>query len=92
MDSFAERHGWFKDKPTIALFKLDVEHYELQVLEGAKKLFASKLIEKIAMELKSDQVLQDMHGIMKALFGAGYELYMHERWMGSNQRVQKIYD
>ena len=34
LDSFAERHGWFDSRPSIALFKLDEEHFELEVFEG----------------------------------------------------------
>jgi len=91
LDLFAERHGWFESKPLIALFKLDVESYELHVLKGAKKLLKSGLIEKIAMELKYDQDKQVTAEIVHLLFDSGYELYMHGGVSGPNTKVQKSY-
>jgi len=92
LDSFAERHGWFDSRPSIALFKLDVEHFELEVFEGAEKLLKSRLIEKIAFELKPRQSLHAKSKIIKSLFDAGYEFYMEGIWMGPNKGVQKEYD
>jgi FkbM family methyltransferase len=92
LDSFAERHGWFVgDKPTIALFKVDVEGLELQVLEGAKQLLGSKLIEKIAMEIQKKQTNEIKTEVIKTLHQAGYELYLHGEWMGPWQKVKKSY-
>ena len=34
LDSFAEEHGWFKTRPSIAFFKLDVEGFEANIMEG----------------------------------------------------------
>lgn len=38
LDSFAEQHGWFESKPTIALFKLDVEQYEFRSFKRSTKV------------------------------------------------------
>lgn len=92
LDSFAERHGWFDSRPSIALFKLDVEHFELEVFEGAEKLLKSRLIEKLAFELKPGHSLHAKSKIIKSLFDAGYEFYMEGIWMGPNKRVEKVYD
>jgi len=93
LDLFAERHRWFDSKPSIGLFKLDVEHFEEEVLEGARKLLRSSLIEKIAMELKPSTNSEDRESkIVKELFDAGYEFYMHGKWMGPNEKVTKKYD
>ncbi len=92
LDSFAERRGWFEDKPTIALFKLDVEGFEPQVFEGANRLIKSNIIEKIAIELKPEQDENEKSKILQLLFRAGYELFMHGTWMGPNTKVEKVYD
>lgn len=91
LDSFAERHGWFVDKPTIALFKLDVEGYEIPVFEGAKRLLKSKLIEKIAMEIQRRRTNEEKTLVIKTLYEAGYEFYLHGHWMGPNNKVEKAY-
>ena len=95
LDSFAERHGWFESKPTIALFKIDVETYEKKVFKGAERLIKSNLIEKIAMEIRTDNIGRDriagVNAITKLLVDAGYELYLHGGWMGPNKPVTKVY-
>lgn len=91
LDSFAERHGWFELKPNIALFKLDVEQYEPEVLEGADKLLKARLIEKIAMELKPKHTVDAKRKIIRSLVDAGYELYMHGNFLGPSQNVTKVY-
>jgi len=92
MDLFADRHGWFQSKPSIGLMKVDVEHFELEVMEGAVRLLQSNLIEKIAMELKHDHPLESKRKILQFLYGAGYELYMHGTWMGPHKKVDKSYN
>jgi len=82
LDSFAERHGWFESKPQIGFFKLDVEHFELEVIEGAKKLLNSHMIEMIAMELNPEYPFENKEKICKILFGAGYEFTMYGAWRG----------
>ncbi|GFH53277.1 hypothetical protein CTEN210_09753 [Chaetoceros tenuissimus] len=91
LDSFAERHGWFKTRPSIGLFKLDVELFELKVIQGARKLLSSGLVEKIAMELKSNHKKATKEGILQILFEANYEMYMHGTWMGPHEKVSKTY-
>merc|ERR1719232_1572123 len=91
LDSFAERHGWFDSKPSIGLFKLDVEYYEPEVFEGAEKLINSGLIEKITFELKPNQMEGAKSKIIKLLSDAGYEFYMHGTWPGPDKVVQKNY-
>ena len=95
LDSFAERHGWFQSKPSIALFKIDVETYEKKVFQGVERLIKSNLIEKIATEIMIVGIGKDgiagVISITKMLVDAGYELYMHGRWMGPNKSLTKIY-
>lgn len=91
LDSFAERHGWFKTRPSIGLFKLDVELFELKVMQGARKLLSSGLVEKIAMELKSYHPQEAKTGILHILFESNYEMYMHGKWMGPHEHVTKTY-
>jgi len=91
LDSFADRHGWFQSKPSIGLMKVDVEHFELEVMEGAGRLLQSNLIQRIAMELKRDHPLVSKRKILRFLYGAGYELYMHGNWKGPNFKVEKSY-
>ncbi len=92
LDHFAERHGWFVSKPCIALLKLDVEHFELEVLQGAEKLLKSGIIEKIVMELKPSHSENAKSQIIKCLFGAGYKIYKHGKWMGPDKDVDQVYE
>ena len=92
LDAFAERHGWFDSKPNIGFFKLDVENFELEVLEGAEKLLKSHLIEKIALELKPEQNEERKLNILKHLFNAGYEIHMHGRFRGPAEIVEKTFN
>jgi hypothetical protein len=69
LDSFA---GWFESKPSIGFFKLDVEGYESQIIQGANKLFKSRLVEFFDMEMKpniSSGLKYDMLGL---IFNSGY--------------------
>ncbi|KAL7453813.1 hypothetical protein ACHAWC_005453 [Mediolabrus comicus] len=91
LDAFAERHSWFETKPSIAFFKLDVEYFELQVLQGAKKLLNSGMVEMIAMELKHDQSKEEKYQILEILLDAGFEFWMHGAWMGPNKEVKTEY-
>ena len=91
LDSFAEQQRWFKNKPSIPIFKLDVEHFELEALQGAKRLLNSGIIENIAMELKPEQTKEAKLGITTILFDAGYELYAHGNFRGPGTLVEKNY-
>mmetsp|Transcript_26114 Transcript_26114/g.52048 ORF Transcript_26114/g.52048 Transcript_26114/m.52048 type:complete len:424 (+) Transcript_26114:34-1305(+) len=91
LDSFAERRGWFESRPSIGFFKLDVEGSEHLVLQGARKLLESRLIENIAMEIKADHTGENKKFIVKTLFDAGYGLHMHGGFKGPNKVVKKIY-
>lgn len=91
LDAFAERHNWFETKPSIAFFKLDVEYFELQVLQGAKKLLNSRMVEMIAMELKHEQPKEEKYQILEILLDAGFEFWMHGAWMGPNKEVKTKY-
>lgn len=92
LDLFAGRHGWFDSRPCIALFKLDVEHFEFEVLQGAEKLLQSHLIETIAMELKASYPKPRKSNIIKLLYSSGYEIYKHGRWMGPKYDVEQVYE
>jgi len=87
LDLFAERHGWFESKPTIGFFKLDVEAFELEAIEGAKKLLSSHMIEMIAMELKPEYPAEKKEKICQILFGAGYKFTMYGDWEGPSKSV-----
>jgi len=91
LDSFAERHGWFVSKPSIAFFKLDVEHFERQVIEGAEKLLKSGLIENIEMELTPNHSEETKSKIVKHLFDGGYKFAMHGAWLGPSDIVTTNY-
>lgn len=82
LDSFAERHGWFESKPSIAFLKVDVEKFEREAIEGAEKLLKARLIENIAMELKPDHSEEAKSKIVRILFDAGYTIKMHGAYLG----------
>ena len=82
LDSFAERHGWFESKPSIAFLKVDVEKFEREAIEGAEKLLKARLIENIAMELKPDHSEEAKSKIVQILFDAGYTIKMHGAYLG----------
>lgn len=92
LDLFAKRHGWFDSKPCIALFKLDVEYFELEVLQGAEKLLKSNVIETIAMELKEEYPKVRKSNIIELLYSSGYEIYKHGRWMGPKIDIETVYE
>ncbi len=98
LDSFARSHGWLDDddlrnsKPSIGFFKLDVEGYEPQVIQGAKELFKSRIVENFAMEMKSSMAPKDKRDIIEILFTSGYDLVIHGGWSGPNIPVEKKYD
>ncbi|KAL7440328.1 hypothetical protein ACHAXM_007199, partial [Skeletonema potamos] len=91
LDAFAERHGWFESRTSIGVFKLDVEYFELEVMEGAEKLLRSRIIELIAMELKPDHTKDAKFKICKLLLDSGYELWMHGGWPGPREGVKTKY-
>ena len=91
LDLFSERHGWFDLRPSIGCFKLDVEYFEQEVIEGAEKLLKSRIIEMIAMELKPDHTEDAKLKICTILMDAGYELVMHGASKGPNKVVGKKY-
>ena len=91
LDSFAESHGWFESKPSIAFFKLDVEGFEMPIIQGAKKLFKSRLVELFDMEMKPTTPSKDKYGMLEVIFNSGYELYMHGKFKGPSKKVEKKY-
>lgn len=74
LDEFADDSGWFDNKPSIPMFKLDVEMFERQVMEGAQRLLNSHIIEYIAMELKPEHEEMTKLKIVTILMEAGYSL------------------
>jgi FkbM family methyltransferase len=91
LDSFAEKHGWFESRPTIGFFKLDVEGFEKQIIQGAKKLFKSRIVELFDMEMKTFTPSKDKYDMLEVIFNAGYELYMHGGFKGPKHIVEKNY-
>ncbi len=91
LDDFARIHGWFKSRPSIGFFKLDVEGFEPVIIDGAKELFRSRIIELFAMEMKKHHNSRDLWAMLDVIFNAGYELYMHGRYQGPNKIVTKKY-
>ncbi|KAL7528170.1 hypothetical protein ACHAXR_004051 [Thalassiosira sp. AJA248-18] len=79
LDAFAESHGWFDSKPSIGFFKLDVEKFKREIIEGDTRLMNSRII---AMELKPAHSEDATSTIVQLLFDAGYEFVMHGAWMG----------
>jgi len=55
-------------------------------------LLKSHLFEKIALEIKPEQDVERKLNILKLLFHADYEIYMHGRWMGPGTIVEKTYN
>lgn len=91
LDSFAESHGWFESRPSIGFFKLDVEGFEPKVIQGAKRLLESRLVEVLAMELKRKMPKRDKAMIVNAICNAGYDLHMDGRYAGPHKLVTKKY-
>jgi len=91
LDKFAERHNWFATRPRIGFLKLDVEKFELQVIEGAEKLLKSRLVEMIAMEVKL-MPKKPRSNIVKILFDAGYQPTKHGGDAGPDIDVKKEYN
>jgi FkbM family methyltransferase len=91
LDAFAERHGWFESRTRIGVFKLDVEYFELEVMEGAEKLLKSRIIEMITLELKPDHTKEAKFKICKLLLDSGYEFWMHGAWPGPSIEVKTNY-
>lgn len=94
LDTFAEERGWFKTRPSIGFFKLDVEGYEARIMEGGKKLFKSGVVEWFSVEVKTGEKMlnkKDKRIMMEVLFKSGYELHMHGGYRGPNSVVEKKY-
>ena len=68
-----------------------MEHFELEVLQGAEKLLNSGLIETIAMELKSGGDENRKSNIIQMLWEAGYVFTQHGKWRGPHMKVTKVY-
>jgi hypothetical protein len=83
--------GWFESKPLVAFFKLDVEGLEMPIIQGAKKLFKSRLVELFDMEMKPTTPSKDKYGMLEVIFNSGYELYMHGYFKGPSKKVEKKY-
>jgi FkbM family methyltransferase len=91
LDDFARSHGWFESKPSIGFFKLDVEGFEPFVIDGAKELFRSRIVELFAMEMKPLHKSQAKSEMLDVIFNAGYELYMHGAYKGPHKIVTEKY-
>jgi len=77
LDVIAEEKGWFQSRPNIAFVKVDVEGFELNVLRGASKMIAERLINNVVFEYKQEReadVDANMN-LLKSLISSGYELY-----------------
>ena len=48
LDELAIKLGWYKQE--VAILKIDVEGFEIQVVRGAKAFLASKLVKNIFLE------------------------------------------
>ncbi len=91
LDVFAESHGWFDSKPSIGIFKLDVEGFELEVIEGAERLLRSGIIEYIAIEIKKTLPAEKKLLIASHLMEAGYSLALTGSWRGPRNKVTDVY-
>lgn len=83
--------GWFQQKQSIAFFKLDVEGYEHAVFNGATKLLNARLICYIEFEIRVKRGHKEVDQMLKILVESGYELFMHGRMRGPNNRVENKY-
>lgn len=91
LDAFAQRHGWFESRPSIGFFKLDVERFELEVLEGALELLKAQIVENIEFEIKENLADEVKSKMVQLLLEAGYELYMYGGYMGPGKKVDQVY-
>lgn len=84
LDGFAESRGWFRDKPDIAIFKVDVDGYEAHVMEGARKLLESHMIRNIFMEasIRTADQLQAARTSLLVLAQSGYKVHAMGEYKG----------
>jgi FkbM family methyltransferase len=82
LDALADKLGWFQED--IAILKIDVEGFELDVVRGAKALLQSKRVQNIFMEgnvlSKSDVI--NFKEIAQTLLDSGYVVYKTGGFMG----------
>ncbi|CAB9510839.1 Inherit from COG: Methyltransferase [Seminavis robusta] len=94
LDAFAESRGWFisssnTNRPVIALFKVDVEGYELHVVQGATRLLSSHLIRNIFMEVsaRTRSEIHDSRAAVQLIAEAGYDVYQYGGFRGPKHVV-----
>ena len=78
LDTMATDLGWFKEDVKIAIMKVDVEGFESVVMQGARKLLKSNLVQNILMEITGLEP-EDNHvnvDMIKMLVDADFVLYM----------------
>jgi len=79
---------WSEPPPNIALMKMDAQGYELNVLEGAKKLLGAGAIKIIQTEIAAEWLTnlgKKPSQICKTLWDAGYDLF-EDHCVGSEKR------
>lgn len=90
LDNFAKERGWFESRPDIAVFKVDVEGNEYQVINGAQKLLKSKMIRNIFMEISVREPFERKQNIPMLKFlgeDANYRLHAIGGWPGPGTPV-----
>lgn len=93
LDTFAKEQGWLdgsnKSKPTIRLLKIDVEGHEPEIIQGARHLLKSGMVQNILTEYRdfgSDRTRQ----AFEVLLDAGYTL-VHQGKLLSKSESQAFY-
>lgn len=93
LDAFAESRGWLnakdKDREDIALMKVDVEGYEINVMQGATRLLDSHLIRNIFMEVsaRTPKEIEESRRTATIIASAGYQVHQYGGFRGPKHTV-----
>ena len=101
LDAFAESRGWFDSRPDIAILKVDVEGYEINVFQGGRRLLNSGMIRNIFMEVsaRNQEEIRESSACLGLIASAGYDVYQYGGFRGpkhivnwSGQNVTQLTD
>jgi FkbM family methyltransferase len=92
LDSFAQERRWF-DTPgfSISLLKLDVEGKEPQIIEGAKRLLKSGIVQNILTEFRR-LGRPTIQKAIATLLDSGYTLVHNEKGKVSRAEARRLLD
>ena len=95
LDVFAESRGWLgtSHQPStnvvIALMKVDVEGYEINVMQGAQRLLQSHIIRNIFMEVsaRNPKEIEESRVTLTTIASAGYNVHQYGGFRGPKHTV-----